>query len=95
MFIPHNSKIGTQVQLLEDVSTCSGTFTKGHILTITGETERGYDLEDADGNRILEAGFSRFVEVDSTDQKETEGHCFDYQEVNSKCICGEIYSKWD
>lgn len=52
-----NTNVGKKVQLLEDVSTMSGTFTKGHIMTIIDETSRGWDLEDADGNRILEAGF--------------------------------------
>ncbi|EON7637034.1 hypothetical protein ABV23_RS00885 [Escherichia coli] len=52
-----NTNVGKQVQLLEDVSTMSGTFTKGHIMTIIAETSRGWDLEDADGNHILEAGF--------------------------------------
>ncbi|AXC39050.1 UNVERIFIED_ORG: hypothetical protein [Escherichia phage CMSTMSU] len=35
----------------------SGIFPRGHIMTIIAETSRGWDLEDADGNRILEAGF--------------------------------------
>ena len=57
MFTPHNqSKVGKRVVLLEDVSTLRGTFSKGHEMTIIGETSRGWDLEDAYGNRILEAG---------------------------------------
>lgn len=57
MFKP-NSNVGKKVQLLEDVSTMCGTFNKGHIMTIIAETSRGWDLEDIDGNRILEAGFN-------------------------------------
>lgn len=56
MFKP-NSNVGKKVQLLEDVSTLSGIFPRGHIMTIIAETSRGWDLEDADGNRILEDGF--------------------------------------
>ncbi|QXN76498.1 hypothetical protein [Escherichia phage BF17] len=57
-----NTNVGKKVQLLEDVSTMSGTFTKGHIMTIIAETSRGWDLEDADGNRILEAGYFGHIE---------------------------------
>lgn len=56
MFTPNTSNVGKRVVLLEDVSTLRGTFSKGHEMTIIGETSRGWDLEDADGNRILEAG---------------------------------------
>lgn len=57
MFTPHNqSVVGKRVVLLEDVSTLTGTFHKGHEMTIISVGPRGWDLRDDQGNNILEAG---------------------------------------
>lgn len=54
--------VGKQVVLLEDVETLAGIFTKGHEMTITGTSVRGWDLIDKEGNRILEAGWNNHRE---------------------------------
>lgn len=54
-FIP-KTLIGKRVILLLDVEVLSGTFEKGTEMTITGCTERGYDLIDDEGNKLLETG---------------------------------------
>lgn len=56
-FIPNpQARVGSRVRLNSDVETLSGTFTKGTELTIVGESFRGWDLEDDDGNRLYEFG---------------------------------------
>lgn len=39
-------------------SSLSGTFTRGSYIKIVGQSSRGYDIEDEDGNRITEIGWS-------------------------------------
>ena len=39
------------------VESCAGYFEEGTKVEIIGVSERGYDLQDEYGNRILEAGF--------------------------------------
>lgn len=58
MFIPKERiRVGSKVELDEDVKVLAGTFTKGHRFTVIGEGERGFDLEDEDGNKLLETRF--------------------------------------
>lgn len=49
----HQMKIGSRVQLKEDVSN----FLKGHEFTIYGASYRGWDLIDDNGNKIDECLF--------------------------------------
>ena len=63
-FIPTNSVIGVKVKLVRDVQVAKGTFTKGHVMKITGFTERGYDLVDSDGNDLLECRRDNFEVID-------------------------------
>jgi len=58
MFIPNEKP--TRVKLLKDCQIMAGTFTKGHIFKVTSQTERGYDLIDADGNELLECASTNF-----------------------------------
>lgn len=55
-------EIGAKVRLLEDVNMSYCTYTKGHEFIIIREDEiRGFDLEDADGNKLCE---TRFVKME-------------------------------
>lgn len=58
MFTSNSSNIGKRVVLLEEVETLSGKFSVGHEMVIIGETSRGWDLQDKQGNKILEAGLN-------------------------------------
>jgi len=58
MFIPSKEivNIGDRVRLKSDQDTLEGVFTKGHEFRVIGFTERGMDLEDDDGHKMLECG---------------------------------------
>jgi len=46
--------IGVRVRLTEDVEMFNCTYTKGHEFNVIAEGERGFDLQDDEGNKILE-----------------------------------------
>lgn len=50
------TKIGTRVRLTRDVDVLSGRFEQGTIMTVTGHGDRGLDLVDDQGNRLIETG---------------------------------------
>lgn len=50
-------KIGSKIRLTEDIEMFNCTYTKGHEFNVVGETQRGFDLEDKDGNRMEECLF--------------------------------------
>lgn len=56
MFTPNPSiiRVGDTVVLVKSVRTYYGTFHIGHRFKVVGEGERGFDLEDDDGNRLGE-----------------------------------------
>lgn len=59
-FVPVKSPrdmIGEWVKTKKLHSACNGMFTVGSDVKIIGVSERGYDIEDEDGNRMLEIGF--------------------------------------
>lgn len=59
-FIPVKSpkdRIGEWVTTKRSHSACSGTFTVGSKVKIIGVSERGYDIEDLNGNHMYEIGF--------------------------------------
>lgn len=60
-FIPNQSlKIGDRIEITEDLSVLSGTYTKGHKFKIISEDNiRGFDLEDDEGNKVYEIRFSQ------------------------------------
>lgn len=49
--------IGEWVILSREIDSFAGYFEKGTKVKITGISPRGYDLEDEQGNRIIETGF--------------------------------------
>lgn len=50
-------KIGSRVKLLEDIEMFTCTYTKGHEFTVYGESYRGWDLVDDEGNKMDECLF--------------------------------------
>lgn len=58
-FIKANNQfdIGTKVRLSRNIESMSGTLLKGTIVTITGKTPHGYNIEDAEGHRMYECGW--------------------------------------
>jgi hypothetical protein len=58
MKIQHDSiKIGSRVALITDVEMFNCTYTKGHEFVVYGESYRGWDLKDDDGNVMDECLF--------------------------------------
>lgn len=55
---------GQKVKTLRKFESCAGYFEVGSIVTIIGVGPRGYDIEDDNGNKIVECGFSDFELVD-------------------------------
>lgn len=55
MKIEHESiKIGDRVRLGINIELLTCTYTKGHEFTVIGESRRGWDLMDDNGNEIQE-----------------------------------------
>jgi hypothetical protein len=50
-------KVGEWVYTTRQVNSCGGYFEKGTEVRIARISERGYDLVDKYGNRIIETGF--------------------------------------
>jgi uncharacterized Zn ribbon protein len=51
-------EIGDNVILTKKVKTFSQTFPKGHRMKLIDLGERGWDLEDKDGNKLRETRMS-------------------------------------
>ena len=57
-FIRHNSiKIGDTVKTTIIHDSDSGYFEIGTLVKVIDISERGYDVEDEDGNRMIEIGW--------------------------------------
>ena len=56
----NNFGVGDMVRTTEIHSSCAGYFEIGTIVKIIGISQRGYDIEDDDGNQMFECGFSGF-----------------------------------
>jgi hypothetical protein len=56
-YIKHGLEVGDTVILEREVSCMAGTFTKGSKVKIVGSSYRGYNIEDEEGNRIIEVGY--------------------------------------
>ena len=57
-FVKYNSiKIGDTVKTTVKHSNLVGYFEEGTIVKVIGITDRGYDIEDEEGNKILEIGW--------------------------------------
>lgn len=57
-YIKNESKIGKTIVLQNEHKSCAGTFEKGTEVKIIGQSERGYDIEDEYGNRMIECGWN-------------------------------------
>ena len=57
-FVKYNSiKIGDTVKTTVKHTNFEGYFEEGTIVKIINITNRGYDIEDEEGNKILEIGW--------------------------------------
>lgn len=57
-FVKYNSiKIGDVVKTTVKHSNFAGYLEEGTIVKIIDITDRGYDIEDEEGNKILEIGW--------------------------------------
>lgn len=58
-FIPKRIGFGTgmTVYTSREIASCAGYFEEGTKVEIIGISERGYDLQDEYGNRIIETGW--------------------------------------
>lgn len=50
-------KVGDWAVTARQVDSFKGYFEKGTRVKVIGKSCRGYDLEDEDGNKILETGY--------------------------------------
>ena len=50
-------EVGEWVTTNRQVCNCAGYFEKGTRVMVVGVSERGYDLMDEHGNRIIETGW--------------------------------------
>lgn len=58
MFIKNCSpKVGEKVITTKNLSNFAGYMKKGSEVTVIGIGERGYSIEDDEGNKILECGW--------------------------------------
>ena len=56
-FIPVRDKVDTWVTLKNDHESFSGKFEAGTRVKVINKTERGYDIEDEEGNIMYECGW--------------------------------------
>lgn len=56
--------IGQIVVTAKEVASCAGYFEEGTKVEIIGISERGYDLQDEYGNRIIETGFDSIKPIE-------------------------------
>lgn len=49
--------IGDKIKLGEEIESDGIKFKKGHIFKVIGESHRGLDIEDDQGNKIYECRF--------------------------------------
>ena len=57
----NNIEVGKWVTTSRQVSSCAGYFEKGTRVKVIGVSERGYDLIDEHGNRVIETGWDSVV----------------------------------
>ena len=53
--------IGSRIRLKEDLDMGYCIYAKGHEFKITGESQRGFNLEDDEGNRVTETGLVHHI----------------------------------
>lgn len=50
-------EVGEWAITIRKVDSCAGYFEKGTRVKVIGVSERGYDLMDEHGNRVIETGW--------------------------------------
>ena len=53
-------KIGDKVKTTKKIEIFGGYLERGSIVTIIGESNRGYDIIDDEGNELIECGWDFF-----------------------------------
>lgn len=48
--------IGSRIRLKEELDMGYCTYSKGHEFNIIEDSERGFSIEDDEGNRVVETG---------------------------------------
>lgn len=61
--------VGKWVTTIKKISSYSGYFTVGSRVRLTYLGERGYDVEDSEGNQIYECGFNFFNPQSASDHE--------------------------
>lgn len=56
-------KIGDTVKTTKVFSSFAGKFEKGSIVKVVGISDRGYDIEDEYGNRVIEIGWDGLKKI--------------------------------
>ena len=63
-FVKNNDiKIGDTVKTTKVFSSFAGKFEKGSIVKVVSIGERGYDIEDKYGNRVIEIGWDGLKKI--------------------------------
>lgn len=63
-FVKNDSiKIGDTVKTTKVFSSFAGKFEKGSIVKVVGIGNRGYDIEDEYGNRVIEIGWDGLKKI--------------------------------
>lgn len=63
-FVKNDSiKIGDTVKTTKVFSSFAGKFEKGFIVKVVGIGDRGYDIEDEYGNRVIEIGWDGLKKI--------------------------------
>jgi hypothetical protein len=83
--------IGDEIILKKSLGNCCETFKKGTRVKITGKSNKGYDIEDDQGNRIIECGFDIGELVNHPDNfchpsncKDCDGCADDFDDISEK-----------
>ena len=76
MFIPASKiKVGDKCTTIKEIKCFAGMFTVGTPVTVTGIGDRGYDLVDDFGNRIIECGWNCIKKIDA-DHAASKNHIY-------------------
>lgn len=63
-FVKNDSiKIGDTVKTTKVFSSFTGKFEKDSIVKVVGIGDRGYDIEDEYGNRVIEIGWDGLKKI--------------------------------
>ena len=68
-YVKHGIEVGDWAVTTRVVDSCAGYFEKGTPVKIIGVSERGYDLMDENGNRVIETGFNSVCKTKMANSK--------------------------